>query len=171
MAENNTPIRWALQSYFLLTSLVVIFARVIPSLRRSFIPYGKTLASRQQRLSLLEKLANITVPKNWFWHYYFLSMSLSVFWGYRALICSTGNSICLLQILSRIDGTTAIVWAMMFVQGCRRLYESLFIQRKSTARMWIGHYIVGCAFYTAMSFTVFIDGRQRPPGAFRVNFN
>ena len=35
-----------LRAYFLLTSAAVVLVRVIPPLRQSFIPYGKTLAGR-----------------------------------------------------------------------------------------------------------------------------
>jgi 3-oxo-5-alpha-steroid 4-dehydrogenase 3 / polyprenol reductase len=163
--DNECLIRLALQTYFLLTSVAVIFVRFIPPLRQSFIPYGKTLSNRsRQPPQVFQWLANITVPKNWFWQYYLLSVSLSIFWGYQVLVCSSGESHCFWQKLSHVDGRTTIVWVMMLVQGGRRLCESLFLQRRSTARMWIGHYLVGCAFYTAMSVAVFADGRSRPLG-------
>jgi len=152
-----------LRAYFLLTSAAVVLVRVIPPLRQSFIPYGKTLAGRQQPPSLLPWISNITVSKNWFWHYYLLSVLLSLFWGYQAFLHPSIVPFgC--RSLTRVDGRTVIVWSLMLAQGCRRLYESLFVQKKSTARMWIGHYLVGCAFYIAMSMAVFVDGEQRPLG-------
>ena len=161
-------LRLSLQAYFLLTSAAVLFVRFIPPLRQEFIPYGKTLTDLQQSpSSLLQWLSKVTVPKNWFWHYYLLSVGLSVLWGYQALSAHFG----FLDMLRRVDGRTAIVWSMMLVQGCRRLYESLDIQRKSPARMWFGHYLVGCAFYAAMSITVWVDGRERGPGAIVVGLN
>jgi 3-oxo-5-alpha-steroid 4-dehydrogenase 3 / polyprenol reductase len=53
---------------------------------------------------------------------------------------------------------------MMFLHGVRRLYETMFLQNASSARMWIGHYLVGCAFYLVVSITVFIEDLDRPTG-------
>ena len=65
-----------------------------------------------------------------------------------------------------VDGRALLAWGMMFVQGCRRLYESIFIQKASSAKMWIGHYLVGCAFYFMMSLTVLAEDLPRQGGAF-----
>jgi 3-oxo-5-alpha-steroid 4-dehydrogenase 3 len=151
--------------YFLLTSFGVIVVRIIPSLRAAFIPYGKTLTVQKSE-SLLQWLANITVPKAWFWHYYFVSVVLSGFWGTQFVTCSLDSSLCVSDLLARVDGRTILVWAMMSIQGYRRLYESLYVQKASSARMWIGHYLVGNAFYVTMSIAVLADRTPRAEGSF-----
>jgi 3-oxo-5-alpha-steroid 4-dehydrogenase 3 / polyprenol reductase len=157
---------YTLRAYFVLTSIGVLVARAIPQLRKAFIPYGKTYNGSRKDNSILQWLSEITVPKAWFWHYYFISVTLSVFWGAQFLACSNAHKLCLLEWLSYADGTTFLVWGMMLIQGSRRLYESLFLQKLSSARMWIGHYLVGCAFYVMMSLSVLVEGCNPPEGIF-----
>ena len=156
----------ALRIYFAATSASVLIARNVPVLRRTFIPYGKTRTGKQTTsTSLLRSLAEITVPKYWFWHYYLVSVLLSGFWGVQFAICARGSRNCIFPWLAALDGRSFILWAMMAVQGGRRLYESICIQKSSSAKMWIGHYAVGVAFYIAMSLTVFADASARPKGS------
>jgi len=151
---------------FVATSASVLIARNIPVLRRTFIPYGKTRTGKQPTSnSVLRNLADITVPKYWFWHYYLVSVSLSLFWVAQFAICTRGNRNCLFSWLAALDGRCCILWAMMAVQGGRRLYESVCVQKSSSAKMWIGHYVVGVVFYIAMSLTVFAEASARPIGS------
>jgi 3-oxo-5-alpha-steroid 4-dehydrogenase 3 / polyprenol reductase len=161
---------YILRAYFILTSIGVLVVRAIPQLRKAFIPYGKTYNGSRKANSILQRLSDITVPKAWFWHYYFISVTLSVFWGAQFLACSNARKLCVLEWLSYANGTTFLVWGMMLVQGCRRLYESLFMQKLSSARMWIGHYLVGCAFYIMMSLSVLVEGYKPSEGRFRSDF-
>src|SRR5271155_2698533 len=157
----------ALRIYFVATSASVLIARNVPVLRRTFIPYGKTRTGKQTTSnSLLRSLAEITVPKYWFWHYYLVSVLLSGFWGTQLAICSTrGSRNCIFLWLPALDGRSFILWAMMAVQGGRRFYESICIQKSSSAKMWVGHYAVGVMFYIAMSLTVFAETSERPKGS------
>lgn len=154
---------WALRIYFVTTSLSVLIARNIPALRSAFIRYGKTRTDKQPTSnSLLLKLAEVTVPKYWFWHYYLVSASLSAFWAAQFVVCVRGTRICMFPWLANVDGRSCILWTMMAIQGCRRLYESMCVQKSSSAKMWIGHYMVGIAFYVAMSVSVFAETSTRP---------
>ena len=168
--DSRTLLIYTLRAYFLSTSASVLIASVVPSLNHAFIPYGKTRTATQSSNSPFHYLSNITVQKAWFWHYYLISVSLSIFWGTQLVVCSNGIQICLLPWLGSVDGRTLIVWAMMLLQGCRRLYESLCIQKLSSARMWIGHYLVGCVFYTMMSVAVLAEGSIIAPGIMILNF-
>jgi 3-oxo-5-alpha-steroid 4-dehydrogenase 3 len=161
------PLVAALRAYFLLTSVGVLIVRVIPSLHKAFIPYGKTLNGARKSELTLQWLSDFTVPKSWFWHYYFMSVILSSFWGIQSISCCFGSSVCILESLARVDGRTMMVWGMMFLQGCRRLYESLCLQRPSSARMWIGHYIAGNGFYIMMNQAVLAEGSSRTHGSIR----
>ncbi len=153
-----------LRAYFLLTSASVLIARAIPQFRGAFIPYGKTHNGSSQLNPMLQQLSNINVPKSWFWHFYLLSTSLSIFWGTQFAVCTLGGRSCLSTELSVVNGKAFVSWLLMFLHGVRRLYETMFIQKASFAKMWIGHYLVGCAFYFTMSITVFIEGLDRPIG-------
>jgi len=51
-----------------------------------------------------------------------------------------------------------VVWAAMFTQGCRRLYESLIFAKPSSAQMWVGHWALGIWFYLTMGVAVWIEG-------------
>jgi len=154
---------WALRTYFIATSISVLIARNVPALRRTFIPYGKTRTGNQPSSnSLLRQVAEVTVPKSWFWHYYLVSVSLSIFWATQFVICARGHHNCIMCWLATLDGRSYVLWTMMALQGSRRLYESTWAQKPSAARMWIGHYIVGIAFYVAMSVSVFAENLSRP---------
>jgi 3-oxo-5-alpha-steroid 4-dehydrogenase 3 / polyprenol reductase len=54
-----------------------------------------------------------------------------------------------------------LCWALMFFQGSRRLYECLVINKSSKSRMWILHWAMGLAFYTAMSMAVWVEGLRK----------
>lgn len=59
-----------------------------------------------------------------------------------------------------------ITWAMMLVQGVRRLYESLTLStsssgNKNTSKMQAWHWILGLLFYIAMSIAVWIEGIRK----------
>lgn len=141
-----------LRLYFLSTSIAVATVHFFPPLHKAFIPYGKTRPPTKAPQSILDGISRLTVPKAWFWHYYLLSVLLSIFWGLASAYGSDS------PVSLGIEGARAwLLWAMLLAQGVRRLYESLFVLKVSNARMWIGHYLVGCAFYTAMSLAVIAD--------------
>lgn len=52
--------------------------------------------------------------------------------------------------------------ACFFAQVSRRLYECLYVFTTPTkAQMWIGHFLVGFAFYAAMSVSIWIEGGRK----------
>lgn len=50
-----------------------------------------------------------------------------------------------------------LAWAMMSLQGSRRLYECLAFLKPSSSRMWFGHWLLGILFYTGMSVAVWVE--------------
>lgn len=48
--------------------------------------------------------------------------------------------------------------ALMLVQGCRRLSESLEFSKPSTSKMFMGHWLMGIFFYVMMGVAVWIEG-------------
>jgi hypothetical protein len=156
--DSQFLLPFILRLYFLSTSLAVLTVHFLPPLHKAFIPYGKTRQPTTSPKSILDRISGLTVPKAWFWHYYFLSVLLSISWGILSVHGLNG------WIWLRIEGARGwLVWGMLLVQGARRFYESLFILRASKTRMWIGHYLVGCAFYTAMSLAVIADPPRTTP--------
>lgn len=137
----------------------------------------KEKVEEQKQRSLVEKvldeIAAWKVPHDYFWSFYFLSVSLSPFWVGETLFLhgplwrlardytrplSYANSITFEQI--------KITWILLLVQGCRRLYESLSLSREdifsientSTSKMFGGHWVLGLAFYAATSVAIWVEG-------------
>ncbi|ODQ50796.1 hypothetical protein SAICODRAFT_96256 [Saitoella complicata NRRL Y-17804] len=182
------PLPFLLRAYFLLTSCSVLLAYVTPSLRASFIPYGKTLTSsaknksgtgsqarEQKKDSLLDWAASWTVPKKFFKHFYVLSTFVSIGWAWviierRWRDAPISPWLSTWRTQSSLE--VALTWAMMLIQGVRRLCECFFVERPTQARMWIGHYVVGLGFYSAMSLAVWIEGASNvldPNSSFQIS--
>lgn len=51
-----------------------------------------------------------------------------------------------------------LCWALMLIQGARRLYECKAFAKPSASRMWFVHWLVGLAFYLAVSVALWIEG-------------
>lgn len=120
-------------------------------------------------MSLVDSIINITVPHDYFWHFYLLSTSLSLYWALEILILH-GPSFNAIVTLTRDRGVgmsfeqVKITWLMMFAQGLRRLYECLYVnassksrQQKSTSKMQAWIWALGLGFYAAMSVAVWVE--------------
>lgn len=125
-----------LASLILLCSTgTAVLAAVWPPLN-SFIKYGKT---RENKVSgprfLVDILADVTVPKSWFFHFYILLLLLLSIRWYRA------KSINLREFL-------------LFCQGFRRLLEQFYtFHVSSSSRIHLSHYIVGMLFYAIQALS------------------
>lgn len=51
-----------------------------------------------------------------------------------------------------------VVWVLLLIQGSRRLYECVYILKPGKSRMWVGHYLLGIAFYVGMSVAIWVEG-------------
>ncbi|KAK3070995.1 hypothetical protein LTR53_009478, partial [Teratosphaeriaceae sp. CCFEE 6253] len=51
-----------------------------------------------------------------------------------------------------------VAWALLLVQGSRRLYECVAFARESGSEMWVGHWALGVLFYTGMGVGVWVEG-------------
>lgn len=51
-----------------------------------------------------------------------------------------------------------VCWALMMVQGVRRLRECLVFSKPSSSRMWFVHWLLGIAFYLATGIAIWIEG-------------
>ncbi|KAI9747230.1 MAG: hypothetical protein M1835_002176 [Candelina submexicana] len=133
-------------------------ARTVPTQRPSN-PSSSSLLT-----SFLDEVSTWTVPHSYFEHFYLTSIFFSLFWLiqfvsagriYRSITSSvperaTSRSMSQEQIL--------ITWILMLIQGSRRLYECIAFAKPSQTRMWVVHWLLGTAFYIAMSMAVWIEG-------------
>lgn len=126
---------------------------------------GTTAKTQAKSTGLLDKLATLTVPHNYFKHFYVVSVLSSVLWGiqlaargplFRA-IASTMVSARLLEPSMSFNQIT-LCWVLLASQGVRRLYECVVLEKPSSSRMWVGHWLFGLAFYTSMGIAVWIEG-------------
>ena len=69
----------------------------------------------------------------------------------------------------------SLTWALVLAQGIRRLIESAALAKPSTSKMWVGLWMLGIAFYVAMSMAVWVEGRSQfikdQPFASRISFS
>lgn len=153
-------------------------------MREHFITYGPRTAAaaaqstrpppnetqkKPQRTSveiLFESIASYQVPHAYFNHFYVVSVASTLFWAFQYL--SNG------KLLQRIINAAAVspsstrpsmsmeqielTWALMGLQGLRRQLETSMLTKPSASTMWFGHYLLGIAFYLAMSVAVWIEG-------------
>ena len=113
---------------------------------------------------ILDIVAAIQVPHAWFTHFYVVSVASSIFWGVQ--IFTQGSYLKAIHDLARSqDGRsvmspdqTILAWALMSVQGTRRLLESMTTKTHSKSNMFIAHWLLGIIFYLAMGVAVWIEG-------------
>lgn len=109
------------------------------------------MSKSQRQPTAIEKLldyaATFQVPHNYFTHFYVVSVVSSILWGWK------------LQ-LWKASGQLQIVWALMLLQGARRLLESYAYTSSSKSKMWFAHWILGLLFYLATNIAIWIEGVQ-----------
>lgn len=117
---------------------------------------------------MLDQVAALTVPHSYFTSFYYVSTLLSIFWAsqlisrgpaFRAVsaYCEPRNehdSVSFDRVL--------VTWTLMLAQGSRRLYESLTLSGPSKSRMWVGHWVLGLAYYAGASIAVWVEGICKP---------
>lgn len=139
--------------FFTLGTAVDLGGIFIPSFRENIMNYGSRKDVKEKRdedqhnfARFIRYLATFQVPHSWFTHYYLVSVASSIFWAVQAY--SNGPIFTFLASSSEPKSATVtlnhvlLAWAMMTVQGIRRLYESLAFAKPSQAQMWIGLWIM-----------------------------
>lgn len=112
---------------------------------------------------VLDSLAAIQVPHAWFVHFYIVSVASSIFWGFQ--IFAQGSYLRAIDERaaprSRQDVMFAdpvvLAWALMSIQGARRLLESLRTRTQSESKMFVAHWLLGIIFYFAMGVAVWAE--------------
>ncbi|KAK0936955.1 hypothetical protein LTR29_011454 [Friedmanniomyces endolithicus] len=171
-----------LRSGYLAASALVLLVALIPPFRSRFLAYGartspsseassaekekaavKSPPSKSTLIAVLNRLADITVPHSWFTSFYVVCVGWSLVWASQLL--TQGPLFRLVAAYATAErGATmtarqvAVAWAMLMVQGSRRLYESLEFAKPSKSRMWFVHWVLGIAFYTTTCMAVWVEG-------------
>lgn len=119
---------------------------------------------KSQSAGLLDSFAELKVPHSWFASFYVLSVLTSLFWAPQILLKIGLVPYITASSLQKAPTMTLqqvlVTWALMLVQGARRLYESLAFAKPSSSQMWIGHWAVGVWFYAMMSVAIWIEGSR-----------
>ncbi|PLB46772.1 protein DFG10 [Aspergillus steynii IBT 23096] len=171
----------ALRAFFIFAFCTILSVSLPQSLRSRFVPYGARATSTAESNSNpspssskpsssspitrpLDCLAALKVPHGYFTQFYVASVISSLFWAVQVLSRGAAfqavaarirpehlqNAMSLNQVL--------LCWALMLVQGTRRLVECLALSKPSSSQMWFGHWLVGVAFYVAVSVAIWIEG-------------
>ncbi|KAH8708511.1 hypothetical protein GQ44DRAFT_731474 [Phaeosphaeriaceae sp. PMI808] len=139
---------------------------VVPAFRSRFLAYGSRATSAGKgdpsppsaeptpspTAKLLDAAAAIQVPHNYFTQFYMTSVAGSIFWAWKLHIWNA-------------HGQLQIVWALMMLQGVRRLLESHTYTSSSKSPMWFAHWLLGLLFYSAMSIAIWVEGPDRSPNS------
>ena len=118
--------------------------------------------------SILDKISNVQAPHGYFKHFYICSVLSSVFWAFQIL--NKGDILRSVASMTDSSGSAKsmsinqifLLWSFMFLQGIRRLIESVFVTKNSASKMWFVHYVLGIGFYMVMGITIWIEGSGRP---------
>jgi 3-oxo-5-alpha-steroid 4-dehydrogenase 3 / polyprenol reductase len=165
---------WSVRAFYLLSSIIILAIRFLPALANRFLAYGaraqephngsarQSMKNHQPLVgnTLLDRLAEITVPRSWFIHFYLLSGLLSACLNSAQSWLSFFGS-------SKMEGQK-LGWApyccsLMAVHSFRRFLECCILDKPSNSRMWFGHYIMGIAFYTATNVAIWIECVEPAP--------
>jgi 3-oxo-5-alpha-steroid 4-dehydrogenase 3 / polyprenol reductase len=162
----------ALRAGYLLAAMAILVVYAIPGLRDRFLTYGPRnepagIQRREQGQQVfydecLDYIASIKVPHSWFRHFYMVSVVSSMVWLQQLY---TRGPI-LHKVLSNTSTNNpsmsfnqlVLCWTLLTIQGSRRLYESMILAKPSLSEMWVGHYLLGLLYYTAMSLAIWIEG-------------
>lgn len=116
----------------------------------------------------MDLLASIGVPRSWFTHFYIASVASSVFWAIQ--VARKGLLFRFLAELhldnsvnepSMAIDQVVLVWALMAIQGSRRLYECITLTKPSTSKMGAAAYLLGVLFYLATGVAVWVEGIRK----------
>lgn len=140
---------WLVPLGYLIATLLVIVVKVYRPFNRLLL-YGKTQVKGTLLSNWVDTVVALTVPKQFFTHFYMLLSALSAFLliYFRNSVPCEGKSSQFFSLYT--------VQVCLFVQGARRLYECIHVLKPSPqARINIFHYLVGIGHYTLISLNIF----------------
>lgn len=170
--------RLLLQVFYLTASAAILLVYLTPALNTRFLAYGardtvEAPAGKEESsiiseprsqparmTALLDRITDIKVPHQWFIHFYIASVLSSAFWAHQILTRGHLYTFLASHTPDSDDPLPAIravsCWLLLSIQGLRRLSECL-TQPRGSSSMWIGHYLIGFAFYLATGLAIWIE--------------
>lgn len=108
------------------------------------------------------------VPHSWFIHFYILSLICSAFWAaqffcHGRVLDFIARNQAPRETSSMSINQVIVVWALMTLQGARRLYEYVAVLQPSSSKMWIIHWLLGITFYFSTSIAIWVEGSSKLP--------
>jgi 3-oxo-5-alpha-steroid 4-dehydrogenase 3 len=102
---------------------------------------------------LLDRLARLRVPHNYFTHFYITSVLSSLFCAWKmGAQMKSWDAVEPLQL----------AWLLMLLQGMRRLAESYAYTSSSKSTMWFGHWLLGLIFYLTINVSIWAETTLTP---------
>ena len=147
-------------------------------MRARFVDYGPRAtdssrsasaiaAPRSPLTRCIDYLASWRVPHSYFIHFYVLSVLSSIFWATQLLSRGPAFRVIAARVNEEHRSKSMslnqvwLCWALMAIQGARRLYECIATAKQSSSQMWFVHWGLGLAFYIAMTLAIWIEGTGR----------
>ncbi|KAL6908828.1 3-oxo-5-alpha-steroid 4-dehydrogenase domain-containing protein [Trichoderma evansii] len=179
---STTPAEWC-QGFFVVSTAILYGGHVFPeSARKALFAYGARRPAHTQHGpngqapgqkaeakadSLLVLTSYAQVPHSWFIHFYIVSVSWSIFWGWQYIskgsimraMAKTQHRFAMENHAPEVDLTATLVTCLlMSTQGARRLFECLFVSKSGSSPMSAFHWALGVAYYTAVGISVWVQG-------------
>ncbi|KAJ9202539.1 hypothetical protein DTO164E3_2979 [Paecilomyces variotii] len=172
---NNMDAVDAVRTFFLFATCTTLSVSGIPYLRARFVDYGPRAtdssrsasaiaAPRSPLTRFIDYLAAWRVPHSYFIHFYVLSVLSSIFWATQLLSRGPAFRVIAARVNEEHRSKSMslnqvwLCWALMAIQGARRLYECIATAKQSSSQMWFVHWGLGLAFYMAMTLAIWIEG-------------
>ncbi|KAJ0354346.1 hypothetical protein COL154_001899 [Colletotrichum chrysophilum] len=153
-ASALSPAQWC-QVFFGLSSAAVLAIQVIPkAAQHAILDYGaRSPATTDDQTKgggpqvtnmfndLVKAFASIgQIPHAWFMHFYVASIAGSAFWAFEYL--RNGPFLRLIAARQAQSASpamsleqTILIWALMALQGSRRLYECFFVMKPGSSKI------------------------------------
>ena len=155
--------------FYLLSASIILLVRLIPDLRDRFLDYGarenhgsSKPASTTSIGRLVDYIATFKVPHSKFWHFYSLTSGSTIFWlshiasGNYFFATTDPSTQSTTSNPSTSPAKIGLCFFLLWIQALRRFSECIKTP-PSSSLMWIGHYIIGMAFYLVTNVAVFIE--------------
>ena len=179
---STDPVVLVRTFYMVAAGTLTIF-NAFPTFQKRFVDYGPRSTDLKDEdgrpmvaeesfngplAGVLDLAASFKVPHSWFIHFYIVSVASSLFWVQQ--IATRGFAFIFLVRLYEASSfkhpsmNAVQVWIviiLMAVQGSRRLYECITLQRPSTSKMAGPAWILGILFYLVMGVTVWVEGIRK----------
>ncbi|ENI09395.1 hypothetical protein COCC4DRAFT_187106 [Bipolaris maydis ATCC 48331] len=147
-----------LRAFYLAASLLILVIQAVPALRTRFLAYGPRATTppaqhkqehRQHRqpsaLSrALDYAASLQVPHGFFSHFYVTSVACSLLWAWQMHVWHAHRQ-------------QQVVWALLLLQGLRRVLESHVYTSASKSTMSVAHWLLGLLFYVTINAAIWAE--------------